>query len=103
MSKLTNLTSKCPACGHEIKLRSTKKEGVLWGGCPICFFRGFFPEDAIKNGRKLKEKHKEQPKESEWICPVCNKDYKTYKKYQKHLDSKGAKHLKAVNKELGVD
>jgi len=104
-------TIKCPICGREIKLKKTKKEGILWGRCPVDFFRGFFPQDVLevkKKGFKKKKVKKEKKEENvKWFwrsnynyqvcfdkdvekkykCGVCGKLFSSRASVINHLKS----------------
>lgn len=80
-SKPTNLIVKCPICNKDIILKTTRKEGIVWGMCVFDLFRGFFPEHAIK--QKLEEG--KTFKKEIYECIACGKKYKRKGNYLNHL------------------
>ena len=61
MSKidLEKLDLRCPVCGSKLLIKETRKEGVLYGICRECWFRGFVPEEAVKKYKGINRNTKE--------------------------------------------
>ena len=67
---------KCPVCGKTILLKKTKKDGIGFGFCKNCWFRGFFPIKYLQP--YLKEG-------DYYICNACGRKLTTYQGIRNHI------------------